>query len=82
MAKEYDNFFDFPSGARCAIREVKYISPIRKDKDFKYYFEVFGDGFMHREEFSYPVAPKDPAPVAQCRETRDAFIERHKFLNQ
>ena len=82
MAKEYDNFFDFPSGARCAIREVKYISPIRKDGDFEYYFEVFGDGFTHREEFRYPVAQNQPSPVAQCRKTRDEFIERHKFLNQ
>ena len=82
MAKEYDNFFDFPSGARCAVREVKYISPIRKNGDFEYYFEVMGDGFNHREEFRYPVAPNQPSPVAQCVKTRNEFIERHKFLNQ
>ena len=80
MAKQ--NFFDFPSGARCAVREVKYISEVRVVDKHGYYFQVQADNMIHCETFYDESSPANPNLYDLCVKTRNEFIERHKFLNQ
>lgn len=73
MAKQYDNFFDFPSGARIAIREARYISRVKEREDGLLFFEVAFGNIRHIEVHSL---------FQPLNAVRNEFIERHKFLNQ
>lgn len=82
MAKGYDNFFNFPSGARCAVREVKYISDIRKVDNHGYCFEVRSDSFNHIECFYNLSDPTNPNLYDFCKSMRNEFLAQHAILNQ
>jgi hypothetical protein len=80
MAKQ--NFFDFPSGARVAVREVKYVSNLRKVDKHGWVFEVKADAFSHIEEFYNTSDPTNPNLFTHCVSVRNEFLAQHAILNQ